>query len=73
MRGHQRSDEERQLGLAKRIRTGTLSVNGGSWFHPDVPFGGYKQSGLGGENGQEGLEKYLEIMAIGLPGTRPAG
>jgi aldehyde dehydrogenase (NAD+) len=67
------SDEERQLGLAKRIRTGTLSVNGGSWFHPDVPFGGYKQSGLGRENGQEGFEEYLETKAIGLPGTRPAG
>ena len=67
------ADEERQLGIAKRIRTGTLSVNGGSWFHPDVPFGGYKQSGLGRENGQEGFEEYLETKAIGLPGTPPAG
>ena len=65
------SDEARQLGIAKRIRTGTLSVNGGSWFHPDVPFGGYKQSGLGRENGQEGFEEYLETKAIGLPGTPP--
>ena len=67
------ADEERQLGIAKRIRTGTLSVNGGSWFHPDTPFGGYKQSGLGRENGQEGFEEYLEIKAIGLPGRSPAG
>lgn len=67
------ADEERQLGLARRIRTGTLSVNGGSWFHPDTPFGGYKQSGLGRENGKEGFEEYLEIKAIGLPGTPPAG
>ncbi len=67
------ADEQRQLDMAKRIRTGTLSVNGGSWFHPDTPFGGYKQSGLGRENGKEGFEEYLEIKAIGLPGTSPVG
>jgi aldehyde dehydrogenase (NAD+) len=43
-------------------------VNGGSWFSPDVPFGGYKQSGIGRENGLQGFEEYLEVKAIGLPG-----
>ena len=44
----------------KRIRTGTLAVNGGVWFSPDAPFGGYKQSGIGREMGVAGFEEYLE-------------
>ena len=39
------ASEERALAVARRIRTGTLSVNGGMWFDVDTPFGGYKQSG----------------------------
>jgi aldehyde dehydrogenase (NAD+) len=63
------ASEERALSVARRIRTGTLMVNGGMWNAPDVPFGGYRQSGLGRENGQEGFEEYLETKAMGLPGT----
>ena len=59
--------EERALGVARRIRSGTLSVNGGAWFHVDTPFGGYKQSGLGRENGVAGFEEYLETKVIALP------
>ncbi len=62
------ADEERALAVARRIRTGTLSVNGGMWFNEDTPFGGYKQSGVGRENGVLGFEEYLETKAIGLPG-----
>ncbi len=58
---------ERALGVARRIRTGTLSVNGAQWFHPDTPFGGYKQSGLGRENGLQGFEEYLETKVIAVP------
>ena len=58
-RGVQRS-EERALAVARRISTGTFSVNGGTWFGPDVPFGGYKQSGIGREMGVAGLEEFLE-------------
>jgi aldehyde dehydrogenase (NAD+) len=65
------ASEERALAVARRVRTGTISVNGGSWFAPDSPFGGYKQSGLGRENGVEGFEEYLEVKAIGLPGGGP--
>ena len=36
------ADRERALGVARRIRTGTLSVNGGMWHAADAPFGGYK-------------------------------
>ena len=46
--------------MARRIRTGTLSINGGMFFAPDSPFGGYKQSGIGREMGVAGLEEFLE-------------
>lgn len=52
--------QERALALARRIRTGTFSINGGNYFSPDSPFGGYKQSGIGREMGAAGLEEFLE-------------
>jgi aldehyde dehydrogenase (NAD+) len=58
---------ERALAVARRIRTGTLSVNGGLWFSPDAPFGGYKQSGIGREMGLEGFEEYLETKTLAVP------
>lgn len=58
---------DRALGIAKRIRTGTISVNGGQWFAPDSPFGGYRESGVGREHGIEGFEEYLETKTLGLP------
>jgi len=61
------SDLERATAVARRIRTGTLGVNGGMWFGPDSPFGGYKQSGLGREHGLEGFAEYLEVKTIGFP------
>jgi len=64
------ASEERALAVARRIRTGTVSVNGGMWFNEDTPFGGYKQSGIGRENGVLGFEEYLETKAIGLPGKK---
>jgi len=64
------ASEERALAVAKRVRTGTLMVNGGFWNSPDVPFGGYRQSGVGRENGAEGFEEYLEVKAIALPAAR---
>jgi aldehyde dehydrogenase (NAD+) len=57
-------DRERALRIARRIRTGTMSVNGGLWYGPDVPFGGYKQSGVGREMGVAGFEEYLEQKAM---------
>jgi aldehyde dehydrogenase (NAD+) len=53
-------DEERAIAVARRIRSGTLSINGGNYFGPDAPFGGYKQSGIGREMGVAGLEEFLE-------------
>lgn len=63
------ADEARALKVARRIRSGTVNVNGGNFYAADAPFGGYKQSGIGREMGQEGFEEYLETktIAIGVP------
>jgi aldehyde dehydrogenase (NAD+) len=60
-------DLERAKAVARRIRTGTLAVNGGVWFSPDAPFGGYKQSGIGREMGVAGFEEYLETKTMAEP------
>lgn len=49
--------------VARQLRTGNLTVNGAD-RSPRAPFGGYKQSGIGRENGRYGLEDYVEIKAI---------
>ena len=54
----------RARAVAERMRTGTVAVNGGLYYGADVPFGGYKQSGIGREMGVAGFEEYLEIKAI---------
>ncbi len=55
------------LGLARRIQAGSIVVNGGAREQP-MPFGGYKQSGVGREGGRAGIEAYTEvkIVSIGL-------
>ena len=52
--------QERARAIARRIRTGTIGINGGNYFAPDSPFGGFKQSGVGREMGVAGLEEFLE-------------
>ncbi|HZO78553.1 MAG TPA: aldehyde dehydrogenase family protein [Solirubrobacteraceae bacterium] len=58
-------DEERAKGVARRLRTGQVEVNGGA-FNPLAPFGGYKQSGHGRELGRFGLEEFLTVKALQL-------
>jgi aldehyde dehydrogenase (NAD+) len=63
------ADRERALGVARRVRAGTMSVNGGLWYAPDAPFGGYKQSGIGREMGAAGLDEFLERKTLAEPAT----
>jgi aldehyde dehydrogenase (NAD+) len=58
------ADEGRATSVARRIRTGSIGVNGGLWYGADSPYGGYKQSGIGRQCGREGFEQYLETKAI---------
>ena len=60
------ADEARALAVARRLRTGTLMVNGGNYYSADAPFGGYKQSGIGREMGPEGFGEYLETKTIAI-------
>jgi aldehyde dehydrogenase (NAD+) len=62
------ADEDRATAVAKRIRTGSIGVNGGLWYGADSPYGGYKDSGIGRQCGVEGFEQYLETKAIAWPG-----
>jgi aldehyde dehydrogenase (NAD+) len=57
-------DFERAMKVARRIRTGSMSVNNGMCIAGDIPFGGYKASGMGREWGREGIEEFLETKLI---------
>ena len=46
--------------VAERLRVGTVYINGGGAIRMDAPMGGFKQSGIGREYGEEGLREYLE-------------
>jgi len=52
--------------LARRIKAGTVRVNGGRGLDYALPFGGYKQSGWGRENAREGVEAYTEIKSVSV-------
>ncbi|AZZ80003.1 aldehyde dehydrogenase [Gordonia alkanivorans] len=65
------ADVERGFQLAQRIRTGTVNVNT-SVLDFTLPFGGYKQSGVGREGGAEGLEEFFEIKTVHLPAPQPS-
>jgi aldehyde dehydrogenase (NAD+) len=59
------ADEERAKRVALRLRTGQVEINGGP-FNPAAPFGGYKQSGHGRENGYLAIGEFLETKALQL-------
>jgi aldehyde dehydrogenase (NAD+) len=61
------ADNDRGLGVARRVRTGTYMVNSSTPIDFSSPFGGYKESGMGREFGEDGLELFLEKKTINLP------
>ncbi|KFZ77065.1 aldehyde dehydrogenase [Amycolatopsis sp. MJM2582] len=60
------ADPERALSVARRIRTGTVEVNGNPVGFT-APIGGFKNSGIGREAGLEGFDAYVELKSYGLP------
>jgi aldehyde dehydrogenase (NAD+) len=60
------SDVPKGIEISERIRTGTYGIN---WyaFDPGSPFGGYKNSGIGRENGPEGIEHFCQLKSVLLP------
>jgi aldehyde dehydrogenase (NAD+) len=56
---------ERGMAFAGRVRAGSMNVNGGLFYGADAPYGGYKTSGIGRQNGLEGFEQHLETKSVG--------
>jgi succinate-semialdehyde dehydrogenase/glutarate-semialdehyde dehydrogenase len=61
-------DVHRAWRVAERIESGMVSINDGIFSNEVIPFGGWKQSGLGREGGVEGLEEYLETKFVNFGG-----
>jgi aldehyde dehydrogenase (NAD+) len=58
-------DPVRAYEIARRIRTGTVTINGGGGgSNPDTAFGGYKQSGIGREWGAHGIDEFLQTQCV---------
>ena len=60
---------ERSMAVGSRIRAGSVSVNGGMTYGADLPFGGYKQSGIGRQNGVAGFDQYVETKSLAWPAS----
>ena len=58
---------DRSLAVARRLRAGFVGVNGGAPYGADVPFGGYKASGVGRQNGLAGFDQYTELKSVAYP------
>lgn len=65
--GEVSGSDDAALAVARRLRAGNIAVNGGMYFSVSTPLGGYKQSGIGRRNGEEGFREYMELKAIGVP------
>lgn len=59
------ADRDRALSVSRRLRTGSVMVNGGLFYGADAPYGGYKASGNGCQCGLEGFEEYLQTKSVG--------
>ena len=58
---------DRAMNIARRVKTGSMSVNNGMCIAGDIPFGGFKASGMGREWGVEGIEEYTDIKMLAWP------
>ncbi|HUQ61135.1 aldehyde dehydrogenase family protein [Lentzea sp.] len=62
------NDVRRAFRVSKSLRVGMVGINGFQ-LEPHIPFGGYKQSGLGREGGQSAYEAYTELKTVMMPLT----
>lgn len=69
--GIQTSNANRAIDVSRRLKAGTVWVNTFNDFHPMVPFGGYNQSGMGREMGEEVLQNYTQTKAIRMGIIKP--
>ena len=53
--------------VAKRLRAGFIGINGTVGYGADTPFGGYKDSGVGRQNGIAGFDQYTEVKSVAYP------
>ena len=58
---------EHALAVASRLRAGFIGINGTAGYGADTPFGGYKASGVGRQNGTAGFDQYTEIKSVAYP------
>ncbi len=58
---------DRSLAVARRLRAGFIGLNGTVGYGADTPFGGYKASGVGRQNGVEGFRQYTEVKSVAYP------
>jgi aldehyde dehydrogenase (NAD+) len=61
------SSLDRSLAVARRLRAGFIGLNGTAGYGADTPFGGYKDSGVGRQNGLAGFSQYTEIKSVAYP------
>ena len=59
-------DISRAHQFARRIKAGNVRVNAAGGMDANMPFGGFKQSGWGKENGREGVEAYTEVKSVAI-------
>lgn len=70
--GIQTTNVNRAIDVARRLKAGTVWINTFNDFHPMVPFGGYNQSGMGREMGEEVLQNYTQLKSVRMGITRPS-
>ncbi|ANI39274.1 aldehyde dehydrogenase [Mycolicibacterium vaccae 95051] len=58
---------DRSLAVARRLRAGFIGLNGTAGYGADTPFGGYKDSGVGRQNGIVGFSQYTEVKSVAYP------
>ncbi|HLY82259.1 MAG TPA: aldehyde dehydrogenase family protein [Acidimicrobiales bacterium] len=57
--------------FARKVRSGTVTINGGGGMRPDAPWGGYRESGVGRECGEEGFREFFEVKHVQWPVENP--